>query len=355
MKKIKTLALITAIFISSASFTACGSGKAGSSEKVTLNVYNWGDYIAEGTIEAFEKEYPNINVNYELFTTNEDMYVKIKSGGSDYDVAIPSDYMIKRMIDENLLNKINMNNIPNYKYIDDRFKNLSFDPNNEYSVPYMWGTVGILYNKNMVTDPVDSWSILWNEKYSKQIIMPDSERDSIGITLKMLGYSMNTHDLAQLEEAKQKLIEQKPLVYAYLVDEVKDAMIGENAALALVWSGDAYYCMSENENLAYSVPTKEGSNCWFDSMVIPTTSKHQAEAETFINFMCQPDIAFDNADYIGYSTPNTEVMKMLDPAVVEDRFAYPTAEDLANYEIFEYPGDEINKEYSRIWTEVKAQ
>lgn len=352
MKKSKTTSALLAALALAILLTAC-NGVAPASGKVTINVFNWGEYIGETTISDFEKAYPNIKVNYENFTTNEDMYVKIKTGGSAYDVAIPSDYMIKRMLDEGLLNKINMNNIPNYKYIDDRFKSLSYDPGNEYSVPYMWGTVGILYNKTMVTDPVDSWKILWNEKYKKQIIMPDSERDSIGVTLKMLGYSMNTKNILELEEAKDALIRQKPLVQAYVVDEVRDIMIGESAALAVVWSGDAYYCISENANLAYAIP-KEGTNYWFDSMVIPITSKHQKEAETFINFMCDPKIAYNNADYIGYATPNKEVMKLLDPALVADRNAYPLKEDLVNSEIFEYPGDEINKEYSRIWTEVKA-
>lgn len=352
MRNNRIIASVLAALSLAVLLTACG-GTGSASEKVTLNVFNWGEYIGETTIADFEKAYPNIKVNYENFTTNEDMYVKIKTGGSAYDVAIPSDYMIKRMLDEGLIDKIDMKNIPNYKYIDNRFKELSYDPGNEYSVPYMWGTVGILYNKTMVSDPVDNWGILWNEKYKKQIIMPDSERDSIGVTLKMLGYSMNTKNISELEEAKEALIKQKPLVQAYVVDEVRDIMIGESAALAVVWSGDAYYCMSENENLAYAIP-KEGTNYWFDSMVIPSTSKHRKEAETFINFMCDPKIAFNNADYIGYATPNTEVMKMLDPALVADRNAYPLKEDLENSEIFEYPGDEINKEYSRIWTEVKA-
>ena len=352
MKMRKIISSITAVIMSAAFTTACGTG-GGTSDKVTINVFNWGEYIGETTIADFEAAYPDIKVNYETFTTNEDMYVKIKTGGSAYDVAIPSDYMIKRMLDEGLLNKINMSNIPNYKYIGDRFKNLSFDPGNEYSVPYMWGTVGILYNKTMVSDPVDSWKILWDQKYKKQILMPDSERDSIGVTLKMLGFSMNTKNVSELEQAKAKLMEQKPLVLAYVVDEVRDMMIGDGAALAVVWSGDAYYCMSENENLAYAIP-KEGSNYWFDSMVIPKTSKHQKEAETFINFMCSTDAAYNNTDYIGYATPHTEVLSKLDPALTSDRGAYPTVEDLKNSEIFEYPGDEINKEYSRIWTEVKA-
>ncbi len=357
MKKQRLIAVLSVLLILITLLTACGGNAAqpgkDENEPVTINVFNWGDYIGETTIADFEEAHPGIKVNYEYFTTNEDMYVKIKTGASAYDVAIPSDYMIKRMLDENLLNKINMDNIPNYKYIDDRFKFLDYDPNNEYSVPYMWGTVGILYNKTMVSEPVDSWKILWGEKYSKQILMQDSERDSIGVTLKMLGFSMNTKNISELEEAKAKLIEQKPLVLSYVVDEVKDMMIAESAALAVVWSGDAYYCMSENENLAYAIP-KEGSNYWFDSMVIPKTSKHQKEAEAFINFMCETDISFNNTDYIGYATPHTEVMKKLDPALTSDRAAYPLAEDLKNSEIFQYPGDAINKEYGRIWTEVKA-
>ncbi len=363
MKGNRILATITAIIMITATLTACGgttanSGKASSNQsdankKVTINVFNWGEYIGETTIADFEEAYPSIKVNYENFITNEDMYVKIKTGSSPYDVAIPSDYMIKRMLDEGMLNKINMDNIPNFKYIDERFKSLSYDPANEYSVPYMWGTVGILYNKTMVSDPVNSWKILWDKKYAKRIIMPDSERDSIGITLKMLGFSMNTKEISELEQAKIKLMEQKPLVMAYVVDEVRDMMIGESAALAVVWSGDAYYCLSENENLAYVIP-REGTNYWFDSMVIPNTSKHRKEAETFINFMCSTKAAFNNADYIGYATPHSEVLKMLDPVLVSDPAAYPKQEDLLTSEIFEYPGDEINREYNRIWTEIKA-
>ena len=304
--------------------TACGSpgtGKGDGSEKVVLNVFNWGDYMCDTVLEAFEKEYPHIKVNYETYTTNEDMYVKIKTGGSAYDVAFPSDYMIKRMIDEGLVKEINMDNIPNYKYIDDQFKNLSYDPDNKYSVPYLWGTVGILYNKTMVTEPVDSWSILWDEKYKKQIIMSDSERDSIGVTLKMLGYSMNTKNIDELEEAKQKMIEQKPLVLAYLVDEAKDMMVAESAAMAVVWSGDALIAMGEYENLAYEI-SKEGTSYWFDCMVIPSTRRHEEEAEIFINFLCDPEMSLRNVDYIGYATPNTETMKMLVSEVITNFAAF---------------------------------
>lgn len=326
--------------------SSCGQDK-----RVVLNVYNWGDYIDEEVIDLFEKTY-NIRVNYDTFSTNEDMYVKIKSGGADYDVLFPSDYTIERMIKEDMLHKLDLSNIPNYKYIADRFKNLDYDPANEYSVPYMWGTVGILYNRTMVEEPVTSWRILWDEKYSKQILMLDSQRDSIGVALKMLGYDMNTRNLDELEAAKQALIQQKPLVLTYVGDDVKDKMIAGEAALAVVWSGDAVYMKWENPDLEYALP-EEGSNLWFDAMVIPKTSKKKAEAELFINFMCEPEIAFKNADYIGYSSPHTEVVKMLDPDLVADKAAYPDDEDLVNYDIFKDLGDYL-RIYDRIWTEVKS-
>lgn len=345
-KKLRVFFLLALIMALSFTLLACGKD-----DRVTLKVYNWGDYIDESVLKEFEEKY-NIRVIYDVFATNEDMYVKLKAGGSDYDVAIPSDYMIKKMIDEDMLHPINFDNIPNYKYIEDRFKNLDYDPDNQYSVPYMWGTVGILYNKTMVDEPVNSWKILWNEKYSKQILMMDSQRDSIGITLKMLGYSLNTKDENELEEAREALIEQKPLVLAYVGDEVKDKMIAGEAALAVVWSGDAIYMMRENEDLAYVVP-EEGSNLWFDAMVIPKTSKNKEAAELFINFMCESEIAFKNSDYIGYSSPHSGAKELMDPEVLNDPVAYPAEADLANSEVFKDLAGSI-KDYDRIWTEVKA-
>jgi len=342
--------ILLSIIALAAAFALVLSG-CGGGGKPTLNVYNWGDYIDESVNKSFEKEY-NVKVNYETFSTNEDMYIKLKSGGSSYDVAIPSDYMINRMIEEGMLEKIDFNNIPNFKYIEDRFKNLEYDPTNEYSVPYMWGTVGILYNKTMVQEPVDSWRILWDEKYSKQILMMDSQRDSIGITLKMLGYSLNTRNLDELEEAKQMLIKQKPLVLAYVVDEVKDKMISGEAALAVVWSGDAVYCMRENEDLEYVIP-REGSNLWVDALVIPKGSANKKEAEAYINYMCETEVAFKNTDYIGYSTPHSEAKKMLDPDLLSSMAAYPSDEELENCEVFLHLGDMI-KVYDEIWTEIKS-
>lgn len=335
------------LLVGSLSFGGCGN-----STTAELNVYNWGDYIDESVLKEFEKKY-QIKVNYDTFTTNEDMYVKLKAGGSNYDVIFPSDYMIERMIAENMLEKLDFNNIPNYKYIGTNFRNLDYDPQNEYSVPYMWGTVGILYNRKLVKSKPDSWKVLWDQRYAKQILMMDSQRDSIGITLKMLGYSLNSHDPGQLEEAKQALIAQKPLVLAYVVDEVKDKMISGEAALAVVWSGDAVYCCKENPDLAYVIP-KEGSNFWFDAMAVCKGTKHKEEAEKFINFMCEPEIAFRNADYIGYASPHTEAVKRLPRELTSDRSAYPLPEDLKNCEVFSTLGNTL-KLFDRIWTEIKAE
>lgn len=323
-----------------------------SSDKPAINVYNWGDYIDPDVIDEFEKEF-NVKVNYNTFATNEDMYVSIKKGGTSYDVAFPSDYMIERMIEEDLLEKINKENIPNLDNIEDRFLDLDFDPNNEYSIPYMWGTVGIIYNKTMVDDVVDSWDILWNEKYSGQILMLDSQRDSIAVALKKLGYSMNSRDAKELEEAKKELIKQKPLIYAYVGDEVKDLMVGEEAALAVVWSGDAVAMIRENENLEYVIP-KEGTNLWFDNMVIPKTGKNKELAEEFINFMNRPEIAARNTDYIGYSTTNYKALEYLPEDIVNSKVAYPTDEEIGEVEIFKDPKDFL-KIYDEIWMEIKAQ
>ncbi len=352
-KLLSTLLLLAVLISATAALAGCGASGEASDEKVTLKVYNWGDYIGEDVIKKFEDKY-NINVIYDTFSDNEVMYTKLKAGGSDYDVAIPSDYMIKRMINEGMISKLDFNNIPNYKLIEDKFKNLGFDPKNEYSVPYMWGTVGIIYNKTMVSDPVDSWDILWNEKYEKQVFMLDSQRDSIGITLKKLGFSLNTKKTEDLEKAKNELILQKELgmVQAYVGDEVKDKMIMGEAAFAVVWSGDAVYMKRENPDLEYVIP-KEGSNLWFDSMVVLNNSKNKKEAEQFINFMCETDIAFENADYIGYSTPQTEAKKMMSEDLLKDIAAYPSDAEIDNCEVFEDLADSI-KEYDRIWTEISA-
>lgn len=327
--------------------TGCGS----SEPKKSLYVYNWGDYIDESVIGEFEKEY-GIKVIYETYATNEDMYVKIKQGGTKYDVAIPSDYMIEKMIKEDLLEPIDLNKITTFGDIGSEFKNLPFDEKNQYSVPYLWGTVGIIYNKTMVQEPVDSWNLLWDEKYKGEIIMLDSQRDALAVSLKRLGYSLNSRDEKELAEAKQALIEQKDLLLAYAGDNLKDMMISGEGSMAVCWSGDAIYMMTENPDLAYALP-KEGSNLWFDNMVIPKGAENVEEAHLFIDFMNRAEIAERNVTYIGYSTPNNKAKELLDAEISGNKAAYPDMNSLTNFEVFLDPGDFIEK-YNQIWTEVKS-
>lgn len=343
MKRRNLVLFLAMLMLTSFALVGCGE------KRPSINVYNWGDFIDEDVIDMFEEE-TGIKVNYSMYATNEDLYVKLKQGGSSYDVVFPSDYMIERMIRENLVTKINKDNVSNLSKIDDKFLDLDFDPNNEYSVPYMWGTVGIIYNKTLVTDPVDSWDILWNEKYKNQIIMLNSQRDTIAVALLKLGYSMNTRDLDELQEAKAELIKQSPLVYAYLGDEVKDVLIGGEAAMAVVWSGDAVAMIRENPDLAYAVP-KEGTNLWFDNMVIPASAKNVEAAEAFINFMTRPDIAAKNAEYIGYSSPVPEAIELLSDELKNSDVAYPADDIISNTEVFKDPMD-IIQEYDKIWTDV---
>ncbi|HHT43745.1 MAG TPA: spermidine/putrescine ABC transporter substrate-binding protein [Firmicutes bacterium] len=352
MKGVKSLGRIgkaAALFVALVLLTAGLSGCT--RDKPTIYVYNWGDYIDESILEEFEKE-TKIKVVYDTYATNEDMYVKIKAGGSAYDVIFPSDYMLTRMIEEDLVQKLDLSKIPNWKYIEKRHLGWDYDPANEYSLPYYWGTVGILYNTIMVGDPVDSWDILWNPKYEKEILMLDSQRDSIAVALLRLGYSINTLDENELAEAGELLKEQKPLVLAYVVDESQDKMIAGEAAMAVVWSGEVTVAKSQNPDLAFAIP-QEGTNLWFDVMAVPKNAKNPEGAMAFINFMLDPEIAYRNADYTGYAVTHESVRSMIRPEISEDRSVYPEEEDLVNAEVFVNLGQTLSI-YDRIWTEVKA-
>lgn len=330
--------------------------KDGTSKNGQVIVYNWGDYIDPEIIDLFEEE-TGIDVIYEEFETNEIMYPKIQSGAIAYDVVCPSDYMIQRMIENDLLAEINYDHIPNLKYIGDNYMKMSrqFDPENKYSVPYLWGTVGILYNKKMVDEPVDSWGILWDKKYEDSILMQDSVRDAFAVALKYLGYSLNSTDLDELEAAKNLLIEQKPLVQAYVIDQVRDKMIGGEAALGVIYSGEALYCQQENPDLDYVIP-KEGTNIWIDSWVIPKNAKNVENAEAFINFLCRPDIAKMNFDYITYSIPNTAGRDLIeDESLRNSPIAFPDDSKLENCETFRFLGDDNDALYNRLWREIKSK
>ena len=330
--------------------------KDGTSKNGQVIVYNWGEYIDPEIIDLFEEE-TGIDVIYEEFETNEIMYPKIQSGAIAYDVVCPSDYMIQRMIENDLLAEINYDHIPNLKYIGDNYMKMSrqFDPENKYSVPYLWGTVGILYNKKMVDEPVDSWGILWDKKYEDSILMQDSVRDAFAVALKYLGYSLNSTDLDELEAAKNLLIEQKPLVQAYVIDQVRDKMIGGEAALGVIYSGEALYCQQENPDLDYVIP-KEGTNIWIDSWVIPKNAKNVENAEAFINFLCRPDIAKMNFDYITYSIPNTAGRDLIeDESLRNSPIAFPDDSKLENCETFQFLGDDNDALYNRLWREIKSK
>ncbi len=327
-------------------------GCSPSSHQEEVNLYNWGDYIDKELLRAFEEE-TGIRVVYSNYNTNEDMYVKLKGGGTSYDVVVPSDYMIERLIKEDMLRKINWDKVPNRRYVDEYYLHQPYDPDQAYSVPYFWGTLGIIYNTKLVDEEVDSWGILWEEKYAREIIMLDSSRDSLGIALSYLGYSMNSVDLDQLREARDLLVDQYPLVYAYLVDQTRDVMINGEAALAVIYSGDALDALSNNEDLAYVIP-KEGSNLWFDSMVIPKSSKNPENAEAFINFMLRPDNAAQNSEYVYYSIPSSAGRALLDEELRDSEVAYPGLEELERLEVFHDPGPYI-KLYDDLWQDVKNQ
>lgn len=324
------------------------------SEKQVI-VYNWGEYLDPEVLDLFTEE-TGIQVIYEEFETNEIMYPKILSGAIAYDVVCPSDYMIQRMRENNLLAEINWDNVPNLKNIDPTYleQSQSFDPENKYSVPYCVGTVGILYNKTMVDDPVDSWDILWNPKYADSILMQDSVRDAFAVALKRLGYSLNSLEVDELIQATDDLIEQKPLVQAYVVDQVRDKMIGNEAALGVIYSGEALYTQRENPDLEYVIP-KEGSNVWIDSWVIPANAKNKENAEAFINFLCRPDIALMNFEYITYATPNTAARALIeDESIRNSSVLFPSAEDLKDCETFRFLGDEADSYYNELWNKVKS-
>lgn len=330
-------------------------------DDIEINVYNWGEYICigeeEGTLDILTEfeELTGIKVNYTTFATNEELYAKLKGGGVSYDVIIPSDYMISKMIKEGMVQKINMDNIPNYKYIMEDFRNLEYDPQNEYSVPYTWGTVGIIYDTTVIDlapEEID-WDILWNEDYADQILMFDNPRDAFAIAEIMLGYSINTEDEKELEEAAELLKEQKKVVQAYVMDEIFDKMGASDALIAPYYAGDALMIMEENEDLGFVVP-KSGTNLFVDAMCIPSSSKQKEAAEIFINFMCEPDIAYANIDYICYSTPHSAAYEMLDEEVRNDPVSYPSDEVKANMTVFVNLSDEASKTMQDLWTQMKS-
>ena len=339
MKKFTALLLVLVLAVGLLS--GCGS-----KDERVVYVYNWGEYMDESLNDEFTAK-TGIKVVYDYFDTNEALYALLKGGSAEYDVIFPSDYMIERMINEDMLAKIDYSKLPNYANIDDKFKNLPYDPEGQYSVPYLWGILGIIYNTTMVDEPVDSWDILWDEKYSGNILMIGNQRDAIAVALKRLGFSMNTTSETELLGAENELMKQKELLQAYVMDQSYNKMEGNSAALCLYYSGDALAMMENNPDLSFAVPD-EGSNYYMDSMCIPKNAKNVDEAHEYINFMLEAESGLRNCEEVYGSTPNKETFKLLDPDSQASEFMYPSDEVLAKSEMYSALPEETYKLYDEI-------
>ena len=329
-------------------------------EQITLNVYNWGQYIADGSdgsmevIKEFEARYPHIKVNYSTYDSNEIMYSKLSNGGITVDLIIPSDYMIARLISENMLLELDFDNIPNYRYIDENFRNTAYDPENKYSVPYTWGTVGILYNTKYVDEAdVTGWELLWNEKYTGKILTFGNSRDAFGVAQYLLGYDVNTTDKDELRRCAELLKQQKPVLQQYVMDEIFAIMQNGEAWIAPYYAGDCLTMMGENENLDFYLPENQGFNLFIDAMCIPTCAKEKEAAELFINFLCDPEIAGANMDWICYGTPLSAAKEFIDPETVNDPVTYPADSILANGSSYAYLPEEISRFVEGLFMEVR--
>ncbi|MBQ9972755.1 MAG: extracellular solute-binding protein [Firmicutes bacterium] len=327
-------------------------------DDMSISVYNWGEYISDGSDDLMDicaefEEVTGIKVYYTNFATNEELYAKLKGSNTSYDVIFPSDYMVARMIEEDMLAPLNHDNIPNMKHLDPKFMDPVYDPGSKYSIPYCWNTVGIIYNTDMVDEVPTSWDILWDEKYAGEILMFDNSRDAFAIACKALGYSMNTEDPDELREAADLLIAQKPVVQAWVMDQIFDKMENNEAAIAPYYAGDATLMMPYNDAIAVAFP-EEGTNLFVDAACIPANSEHKEAAEMFINFLNEPGVAAENAWYIGYATPNLAAYALLDEETRNDEAIYPPDEIIANSEQFIHLSEETNLLMDSLWTEVKA-
>lgn len=364
MKKITSIALglILVFFICSVPTVAQDSDAVPLTGE-SITVYNWGDYISSGEDGYLDvnKEFTRrtgIKVNYDTFATNEELYTKLKSGGSNYDVIFPSDYMISKMIAEDMLEPLNYDNIPNVKYISEELRQYcDFDPEGTYSVPYTWGRVGILYNEKYVDEPVDSWNILWNEKYKNKILMFDNPRDAFGIAQKKLGLSFNTTNPDDWRAAAEELKIQKNTVNCqYVMDQIFSKMGNEEAVLAPYYAGDALRIYGDNPNVKFAIP-KEDTNLFVDAMCIPKGAKNKEAAEKYINFLCETEIALENIEYLSYSSPHSEAAELHKELLTEELgewaidIIYP--KDLGNCETFIALDNETYQLVDQLWLEVR--
>ena len=345
MKKI--MATLLAIFL-----TLPLAGCRAEETERTINVYNWGEYIDESILEEFEEE-TGIHVNYKTFASNEMLYSAIKGGGNNYDVIFPSDYMVARMQEEGMLRELDYSKIPNAANIDPRYLNPAYDPEQKYSIPYMWGTTGIIYNTTMVDEAPTCWMDLFTTELKGQVLIFDNPRDCIGLALKALGYSFNTTNTDEIAEAADLLIRQKEegIVQAYVMDQIFDKMINNEAAIGTYYAGDYLTMVEENPDLAFVQP-EEGSNLFVDAMCIPTCSKNYEDALAFINFMCRDDIVLRNCEETGYSSPSVTAMELMDEEMASDPIAYPGEDILNKAETFgDLPADTLTL-YEQEWIRI---
>ncbi|MEK4024069.1 ABC transporter substrate-binding protein [Sporosarcina sp. FSL W7-1283] len=326
--------------------------KHGRVGKDTITVYNWGEYIDPELLKQFEEQ-EGIKVIYETFDSNEGMMGKIEQGGTSYDISVPSEYAVQMMEQKDLLLPLDFDKIPNIKNIDPYFMNLAFDPQNKYSIPYFWGTLGIAYNPSLLDGQTfESWESLWDASLRQKVILVDSAREVLGVALNSFGYSLNSTSLQELKEATDKLETMGPNVKAVIGDEVTQLMINNEASVALTWSGQAADMISENEDIDYIVP-EEGSNLWFDNIVIPRTATNIEGAYKFINFMLDPEVAAQNAEYVGYSTPNVKALSFMDEEITEDERFYPDEEAREHLEVYKNLGLETLGVYNELFLKFK--
>jgi spermidine/putrescine transport system substrate-binding protein len=351
--------LCIALFLGMMTLPFSAAATSNTTTSDSINVYNWGMYISNGSdgyidVNKAFTEATGIKVNYMTFDSNETMYTRLKTGGTNYDVIIPSDYMIARLIQEDMLEPLDFNHIPNYQYIDQSLRNQAYDPDNQYSVPYTWGTVGLIYNSKFVSEKdVTSWDLMWNEDYAGKILMFDNPRDSFAIAELMLGYDLNTEDESELRAAAELLKKQKPLVQSYVMDQIFDSMIREEAWIGAYYAGDFLTMAKDNEDLKFCFPD-EGYNVFVDAMCIPKGAANKDAAEAYINFLCSPEISGQNMDYVGYSTPITEAKAYMDPETAASPIAYPSEETLARSSSFKHLSGDTTQLMESLWLDVKT-
>lgn len=345
------------------SVTACFAGCAGSGDSIgsagEVNVYNWGEYVANGeyglmdVIAEFEEE-TKIKVNYTTYETNEDLYNMLKNSNVSYDVIFPSDYMISKLIEENMLLELNYDNIPNYENLSDRFKNLSCDPESKYTVCYDWGVTAIVYDKTKVKNTPKDWNALWDENLKGNILMFNNSRDAMAIAMQLCGIDPSTCTKEDIDKASEKLREQKPLLKKYVMDQVFTEMETSQAAIASYYAGDIAMMMEENENLDYCLP-EDGSNLFYDAMCIPTCSKNKENAEAFINFMQKPEIAAENCRYLRYGSPNKEAIELLEDEIKDSELTFPSDEYLDKCYVFSNLDDDVYEYMQEQFVKIQAE